>query len=75
MTTKDWAPIQVHVPDRASMDHYINAAVDRMIKVAQRHQKHGILITRLEDDHFTVELSDAVPFGYTEQMDYRNKTR
>ena len=63
--------ISVTAGDRASMDHGLNAAVDRMIEVALRHRTHGILVTRHHDGHFTVGLSEAVPFGYTEEQDRR----
>jgi hypothetical protein len=56
------------------MDRHLNAAVDRIIEVALRRRMYGILVTRLGDGHFTVGLSDAVPFGYTEQLDHRNNS-
>jgi hypothetical protein len=68
------ATIEVRVGGRAAMDHCLNAAVDRMVEVALRCRRHGILVTRLRDGHFNVELSDAVPYGYTEQRDARNKS-
>ena len=63
--------IGVTVSDRASMDRCLDAAVERMIDVALRHRTHGILVTRRHDGYFTVELSDAVPFGYTDEHDCR----
>jgi hypothetical protein len=65
--------VEVTVDDRAALDDCLNAAVNRIIEVALRHGRHGILVTRLRDGHFTVGLSDAVPFGYTEQRDERKK--
>lgn len=67
-------PIEIKVLDRASMDRCITAAVDRMIESAMRQRTHGILVTRLGDGHFVVGVSDAVPFGYTEQLDFRCQT-
>ncbi|MCZ9880466.1 hypothetical protein [Arthrobacter sp. B2a2-09] len=66
--------IEIKVHDRASMDYCITAAVDRMIESAGRQQTRGILVTRLGDGHFVVGLSNAVPFGYTEQLDLRRQT-
>jgi hypothetical protein len=67
------APLEVRVNDRAAMDHCLNAAVDQMIEVALQRRSHGILVTRRGEGHFTIELSDTVPFGYTEELDDRNR--
>ncbi|MCW2132701.1 hypothetical protein B0G38_001866 [Arthrobacter sp. VKM Ac-2550] len=64
-------PIEIKVRNRASMDQCITTAVNRMIECALRQRAHGILVTRLGDGHFVVSLSDSVPFGYTEQFDFR----
>lgn len=61
--------IEVRASDKASTNDCLNAAVDRMIEVAMRGYRRGILVTRLGARHFTVGLSDAVPFGRTEQCD------
>jgi hypothetical protein len=66
--------IEVNVHDRATMDSGLDAAVARMIEVARRDRGRGILITRLRDGHFTVRLSEAVTFGYTKQVDARNRS-
>jgi hypothetical protein len=66
--------IEVRVPDKACTDDCLNAAVDRMIEVALRERRHGIRVTRLGAGHFTVGLSDAVPFGRTEQCDAWNRS-
>jgi predicted amino acid dehydrogenase len=67
-------PIEIKVPDRASMDRCITAAVERMIECARRQRTHGILVTRLGDGHFVVGLSSTVPFGDTHQLDFRRQT-
>jgi hypothetical protein len=74
MKVHDMEPIEIKVRDRASMDHYINAAVDRMVEGARRQPTHGILVTRLGDGHFVVGLSITVPMGYTHQLDLRRQT-
>ena len=61
--------IEVRVVNGASMDECLNAAVDRMIEVALQGCRRGIRVTRLGAGHFTVGLSDAVPFGRTEECD------
>jgi len=66
--------IEVRAHDRASTDDCLNAAVDRMIGVALRGPRRGILVTRLGAGHFTVELSEAVPFGRTEECDAWNRS-
>nr|CAR47881.1 hypothetical protein [Arthrobacter sp. PY22] len=66
--------IEVRVSDKASTDDCLNAAVDRMIEVALRGCRRGILVTRLGAGHFTVGLSDEVPFGRTEQCDAWNRS-
>lgn len=68
------ALIEIRAADSAAMDRCLDAAVDRMIDVALRDGRSGILVTRLGDGHFTVGLSDRVRFGYTEQLDCRNKS-
>jgi hypothetical protein len=67
-------PIEIKVHDRASMDQCITEAVNRMIEGSLRQRTHGILVTRLGDGHFVVGLSNAVPFGYTEQLDFRRQS-
>jgi hypothetical protein len=74
MNMQDVAPIEIKVRDRTSMDRCITAAVDRMIESARRQRTHGILVTRVGDGHFVVGLRHAVPFGYTEQVDFRRQT-
>lgn len=71
MNMQDLKPIEIKVRDRASMDRCITAAVDQMIESAKWQRTHGILVTRLGDGHFVVGLSNAVPFGCTDQLDSR----
>lgn len=74
MNVQDVEPIEINVQDGVSMERCITAAVDRMIESAKRQRTHGILVTRLGDGHFVVGLSNAVPFGYTDQLDSRRQT-
>jgi hypothetical protein len=66
--------IQVLVRERSSVDSIHNTAVDRMVTIALRDQTAGILVTRIHDACFTVKLSNAVPYGYTEELDSRKST-
>lgn len=59
--------IEVRVSDKASTDDRLNAAVDMMIEVSLRGPKRGVRVTRLGAGRYTVGLSDAVPFGRTEE--------
>jgi hypothetical protein len=72
MTTPCEATIEVRVESRATMDERLNAAVEEMTGLARRCRNGGILVTRHEPGRFTVAISDAVPYGYTEQLDFRN---
>jgi hypothetical protein len=74
MNMQDVEPIEIKVHDKATMDRCITAAVERMIESARRQRTLGILVTRLGDGHFVVGLSNAVSFGYTDQLDSRRQT-
>jgi len=59
-------PLTLTVSDRQSMDTELDAAV----AAAKAHAligRRGILVTRHGADKFTVDLSDAVPFGLTRE--------
>jgi hypothetical protein len=63
-------PIVLTVPDRESRDRQLEEAVDEAIQAAIRNGRHhGVLVTRLDHRTFTVELTDAVPYGTTEERD------
>jgi len=66
--------IEVRVSAKASTDDCLNAAVDRMIEAALQGRRCGIRVTRLGAGHFTVGLSDEVPFGCTEECDAWNRS-
>lgn len=60
-------PLTLTVADRRSMDAELDAAVTAAKAHALAGQRHGILVTRLGVDKFTVALSEAVPFGLTRE--------
>ncbi|CAM3158605.1 hypothetical protein PSET11_00112 [Arthrobacter ulcerisalmonis] len=61
-------PITLNVSDRQSMDTEIEAAVNAAKVHALTEKTHGILVTRIGADTFTVALSDTVPFGLTREQ-------
>ena len=60
-------PLTLTVSDRHSMDTELDAAVAAAKAYALIGRRHGILVTRHGADKFTVDLSDAVPFGLTRE--------
>jgi hypothetical protein len=60
-------PLTLTVADRQSMDTELDAAVTAAKAHALAGRRHGILVTRLGVDTFTVDLSEAVPFGLTRE--------
>jgi hypothetical protein len=60
-------PIAVSVTDRASMERQLDEAVTIAKTRAVHEGRQGILVTRHDYNSFTVELSEAVPFGLTRE--------
>ena len=60
-------PLTLTVSDRQSMDSELEAAVSAAKAHALLSKRHGILVTRHGANEFTVDLSDAVPFGLTRE--------
>ncbi len=60
-------PMTLTVADRHSMDSELEAAVAAAKTQALAEKRHGILVTRHGVDKFTVDLSEAVPFGLTRE--------
>jgi hypothetical protein len=58
-------PLAISVPDAASLDAELNAAVELALQDALRERK-GILVTHQGPGRYTVELSGDVAFGTTE---------
>jgi hypothetical protein len=67
MKTSVDLPIAVTATDRASMEHQLDEAVALAMTRAMREGRQGILVTQHDNDSFTVDLSDAVPFGLTRE--------
>jgi hypothetical protein len=66
MTTFD-LPIVITATDRAGLDRQLDEAVATTRTKAMHERRRGILVTRHGYDTFTVDLSDAVPFGLTRE--------
>lgn len=60
-------PLTLTVADRQSMDSELDAAVTAAKAHALAEKRHGILVTRHGVDKFTVAVSEAVPFGLTQE--------
>ncbi|SDL94975.1 hypothetical protein [Arthrobacter sp. ok362] len=60
-------PITVTATDRSSMERQLDAAVEAALSQAMHEGRQGILVTQHDHASFTVDLSDAVPFGLTRE--------
>ncbi len=58
--------VEVRVDTACQVEERLNAAVQDLQSLAIR-TRHGILVTRLGAGHYTVSLSDKVPFGLTRE--------
>jgi hypothetical protein len=66
MSHDQHSTISFTAKDRSSMDLQINQAVE-VLRAWGRQQRQGILVTRHTADSFSVQLSDAVPAGLTQE--------
>lgn len=65
------AEVNIHVPDRSSLEPLIDEALQELIPLAKSMGSHGILVRRVNDRELIAGLSPAVPYGYTEEQDHR----
>jgi hypothetical protein len=61
------AKLEISATHPNEADDMLNAAVDELQLRARADRSHGILVTRTGTGRYTVELSRAVPYGYTEE--------
>lgn len=61
-------PLTITVTDRSAMEHQLEAAVSVARERAMHERSRGILVTRHGAGKFSVALSDAVPFGITQEL-------
>jgi hypothetical protein len=55
---------------KAELDERIDAAVAAARSDALANRTHGILVTRHDFDHFSVALTQEVPFGHIHEHDH-----
>lgn len=60
--------IEVRVDSAGELEGRLNSAVEDLQVIATRNRTHGILVTRLNPGHFSVSLTDQVPFGLTREL-------
>lgn len=58
--------VEVRVGSACEIEERLNAVVQDLQSLASR-TRHGILVTRLNPGHYTVSISDKVPFGLTRE--------
>ena len=68
MATATAEYIEVRVNSAGEVEDRLNSAVKDLQVIAARSRTHGILVTRLNPGHFSVSLSDQVPFGLTREL-------
>jgi hypothetical protein len=61
---------EVRVSSADEVEDRLNSAVKDLQVIATRSGTQGILVTRLNPGHFSVSLSDQVPFGLTRELIY-----
>lgn len=55
--------------DPETRDRKLDEAVDEAIAKAIAAGGHGVLVTRRDHRTFTVELTESVPYGTTQELD------
>lgn len=68
MATATAEHIEVRVNSAGEVEDRLNSAVKDLQVIATRSGTRGILVTRLNPGHFSVSLSDQVPFGLTREL-------
>ncbi|TLM83332.1 hypothetical protein FDW83_10205 [Pseudarthrobacter sp. NamE2] len=57
--------LTIFATTRAEAEEKLNSSVQQLRDVAMQNPTRGILVTKRGAGHFTVELSDQVPYGQT----------
>lgn len=57
--------LTISATTRSEADEKLNASAQKLRILAMENPTRGILVTRRGAGHFTVELSDRVPYGQT----------
>ncbi|MEW9871306.1 hypothetical protein [Arthrobacter sp. HS15c] len=66
MNTATAEHVEVRVDSARQIEERLNAAVKELQPLAAS-ARHGILVTRLNPGHYTISLSEDVPFGLTRE--------
>ncbi|BCW05838.1 hypothetical protein [Arthrobacter sp. NtRootA1] len=61
------ATIDIKVTNPAALDEQLDNAHQSLQALALHTRTHGILVTRHAPGRYTVQLSDQVPYGITQQ--------
>ncbi|NQD90631.1 hypothetical protein HP499_22885 [Paenarthrobacter sp. CM16] len=69
MNTAADTSVEVRVETATQLEDQLNAAIQHLQPQATR-SGHGILVTRLNPGHFTISVSDEVPFGLTRERSH-----
>ena len=76
MPTTDPATVhEVMATDRATLERHLDHAEMLARKEAMKTRRGGVLITRHSLNSFTVEVSEAVPYGLTREQSLLVKPR
>jgi uncharacterized membrane protein len=57
--------LKIVAADPLEAEEHLNAATRELQRLAGTDKRRGILVTSTGAGHFTVELSDGVPYGLT----------
>ncbi|WP_422935155.1 hypothetical protein [Sinomonas sp. P47F7] len=66
--------LRITAESQAGLDAALGEAVERAIGHALAGRSHGVLVTRHGRDSYTVEVTDEVPFGFTQERDHYTRT-
>lgn len=67
METTEKDRLTIAVVSRSEADDRLDAGVEHLQRLASVGKTRGILVTRKGAGQYTVELSEAVPYGLTMQ--------
>jgi hypothetical protein len=65
MITASASRVTITAITRSGAEEKLNASVQELQRLAEESPTRGILVTKLAPGHFTVDLSDEVPYGLT----------
>jgi hypothetical protein len=60
--------VKVRIRHRKELEDRLDRAVEEAIREALRNPGNGVLVTRHDQETFTVELSTAVPHGTISEL-------